>query len=137
METIYQIKYLNDTLEQCKEAALAAEPELKKALSTLPDPIPEDFSILACLCNQLAAQEDAELLLEINREEQIGTIHLHAPCFLFQIRQLALLEKITALSSEIIFDVTEEKSSLLTVHFTFSKTNDKLLPLFKEKISKK
>ena len=126
MKIIYQTSYMTETIAQSNKAANANEAEIKKALSANLDPIPDDFLHLVLLCNQLAAHEDAEIEIAAEREEPVATIFLNAPCFVFQVRQFILLQKITMLASEMIFDVTEEEASQITVSFDFTKTNELL-----------
>ena len=123
MKTIYQTKYQTENLEQSIEAADATASEIQKALSKHLTPLPEELLRLSLLCNQLAALEDAEIAIAIDTEANTATILLTAPCFLFQARQFILIQKITTLTSEIVFDVTEANNSQIAVTFDLSQMN--------------
>ena len=139
MEIIYQEKYWAETMEQAKERLSETEPKLKEIISAHPFFLAqkndsfEAFLSLALNCNQLAAHEDAELEVAIFPEEATARIFLGAPCFVFQFRQLALLQKINIVSSEILFDVTENQTSQITVSIDFSQENDKLYQQFQQR----
>ncbi len=140
METIYQAKFWTDTMDEAKERASESEPALQKVISEHPffsefsAESTADFSELARLCQELAAHEDAEFELAVNHEEHTATIALCAPCFLFQIRQMILWQKITLWASEIIFDVTENTNSKIIVSFDFTKANEILHRQIQNKI---
>ena len=132
MEIIYQEKYWAETMDEAKERLTETEPKLKESISSHPFFLAQEndsfeaFLALALSCNQLAAHEDAELEVAIFPEEATARIFLGAPCFVFQVRQLALLQKINFTASELLFDVTENQTSQITVSFDFSQSNDKL-----------
>ncbi len=130
MELIYKNKYLTDTLEEINEALSVTEPEIEQLLLSHPffsaqtEKLLCDFMTLALACNRLAAYEDAEI--EITLEESTATILLAAPCFLFQVRQLVLWQKLCLFASEIEI----EPEPKITLSFDFSKTGDKLYEYF-------
>ena len=132
METIYKNVYRNETWEGIKADISATKYELERTLTAHPFFLAQNndsfevFLSLALTCNELAVHEDAEFEITILPQETTITIVLTAPCFVFQIRQFSLWQKITLLSSEIIFDTTEERSSKIIVSFDFSQMNDKL-----------
>ena len=132
METIYKNVYRNETWKGIKATLSATNSELKRTLTAHPFFLAQQndsfevFLALALTWNELAVHEDAEFEITTLPQETTITIVLTAPCFVFQIRQLSLWQKITLLSSEIIFDTTEEHSSQIIVSFDFSQTNDKL-----------
>ncbi len=102
METIYKTGYWTETLDEARaqfdenEAKLQAAISLHAFFSSLSHECFEDFSELARLCLQLASYEDAEFALELDANEKIATMQLTAPCFLFQVRQLMLLQKLSS-----------------------------------------
>jgi len=130
MELIYKHKYMSDTMEEVNQALAVTEPELEELL--LPHPFLSaqsekmlcNFMTLALACNRLAAYEDAEI--KITLEETTVTVLLTAPCFLFQIRQFMLWQKLCLFASEIAIDPNGE----ITVSFDFSKIDDKLYSYF-------
>ena len=130
METIYQVKYWTDTLDESNELLAKNEPDLQAAIaknpffSAYPAESCDDFSELARLCHQFAAHENAEIEVAIDEDEHTAKIQLTAPCFYLQCRQLILLNKISVLVSDLTFDVTEELTSQLTVSFDFPKANE-------------
>ncbi len=143
METIYQQAYYSDSLKEAKERLTETEPKLKEAilenaffLAQEPDSL-DAFLALASSCNQLAAHEDAKIEVMIFPEETTARITLDAPCFVFQIQQLALLQKINVTASELLFDVTEQDNSEITVSFDFSQSNDKLYQQFQKRFFQK
>ena len=79
--------------------------------------------MLARLGLQLASYEDAEFPLGLDTDKKIATMQL-PPCFLFQVRQLMLLQKISLLATELTFDATEDNNSQLLLSFDFSKPNE-------------
>ena len=126
MNLIYQTKYLTESLAQGNQAADATAPEIIKAISEHPTPLPEEFLTLALFCNQLAAIENAEIEIAIDTDANTAIILLTTPCFLFQARQFLLIHKITMLASEILFDVTEAQNAQITVTLDLSKTDELL-----------
>ena len=132
MERIFYTKYWTDTMEEAKACLAENQPKLQTAISDPPlfsalsNETFEDFQELALLCHELAAHEDAELELSIDADQNTAEILLTAPCFVFGSRQLILLQKISFWTSEVIFDVTEETQSQITVTFDFSKANETL-----------
>ena len=143
MEIIYQEKYWTETMDEAKERLTETEPKLKAIVSSHPfflaraaDAL-DAFLALALSCNELAAHEDAEIEVVVVPEEATARIFLGAPCFVFQFRQLALLQKINIVSSEILFDVTENQTSQITVSFDFSQENDKLYQQFQKRFFEK
>ena len=143
MEIIYQEKYWAETMDQVKERLTQTEPKLKEIISSHPFFLSqrtdafEAFLALALSCNQLAAHEDAEIEVAIFSEEATARIFLGAPCFVFGVRQLVLFQKINLVSSEILFDVTENQTSQITVSFDFSQENDKLYQQFQQRFFEK
>ena len=143
MEIIYQEKYWAETMDEAKERLTETEPKLKESISSHSFFLAQEndeleaFLALALSCNQLAAHEDAEIEVAIFPEEATARIFLGAPCFVFQVRQLALLQKINIVSSEILFDVTENQTSQITVSFDFSQENDKLYQQFQKRFFEK
>lgn len=143
MEIIYQEKYWTETMDEAKERLTETEPKLKAIVSSHPfflaqgNDALDAFLALALNCNELAAHEDAEIEVVVVPEEATARIFLGAPCFVFQFRQLALLQKINIVSSEILFDVTENQTSKITVSFDFSQENDKLYQQFQKRFFEK
>ena len=130
-------------MDEAKERLTETEPKLKAIVSSHPfflaraaDAL-DAFLALALSCNELAAHEDAEIEVVVVPEEATARIFLGAPCFVFQFRQLALLQKINIVSSEILFDVTENQTSQITVSFDFSQENDKLYQQFQKRFFEK
>jgi hypothetical protein len=143
MEIIYQEKYWSETMDEAKERLTETEPKLKESISSHSFFLAQEnddleaFLALALSCNQLAAHEDAEIEVVIFPEEATARIFLGAPCFVFQVRQLALLQKINFTASELLFDVTENRTSQITVSFDFSQENDKLYQQFQKRFFQK
>ena len=143
MELVYQEKYYTDTMEEANALLSVTAPKVTQAIransffAAQGDDAKETFLALAEQCNRLAAHEDGEIEIAFFSDESIGKICLTAPCFLLQLQQLALLQKIACLASEIVFDVTEEQTSQIIVSFDFSKSHDKLFQQFQRLFSHK
>ena len=131
MERIYITSFWTDSLAEAKEIFAKQNQEMQAAISshpffkTKPNETLEDFSLLASLCGELAAHEDAKMEILIDTD-QVIQILLTAPCFLFQCRQFVLWQKITRFATEIVFDTTEDNESQIEISLDFSKA-DKIL----------
>ena len=130
-------------MDQVKERLTETEPKLEDIIYSHPFFLSQEtdafeaFLALALCCNQLAAHEDAEIEVAIFPEEATARIFLGAPCFVFGVRQLAIFQKINIVSSEILFDVTENQNSQITVSFDFSQEDDKLYQQFQKRFFEK
>ena len=127
-------------MEEAKERLAETKPDLQKAISAHPffaayGNASEDFLSLAMLCQELAAHEDAEMEILIENDHT-AEILLTAPCFVFESRQFLLLQKISFVANEMVFDATEEKQSQITVTFDFSKADEILYRQFQKRIFK-
>ena len=143
MELIYQERYETETMDEANVRLSETAPILTNAIqahrffAAQDEDARASFLALADTCNQLAAHENAEIEIFVTSEENTATIVLTAPCFLFQIRQIALLQKIGACVSELVFDVTDEQTSQIIASFDFSQKNDKLYQQFQRLFFKK
>ena len=143
MALIYREVYQAETMDEVNERLRVTAAEVTNAIAWHPFFAAQDadaldaFLALADNCNRLAAHEDGVIEIVVEAEENCVNIFLTAPCFLFQIRQIILLQKIGALASEIVFDVTEEENSRITVSFDFSQKNDKLYAQFPRRLFEK
>ena len=120
MHHIYQTQYQVETLAEANEAAEANVSCIEQAIFASLTSFPNELLLLSRLCNQLAAHEDASIEISFDEAENVATILLSAPCFVFQAHQLMLLQKISLFASELLFDTTEEESSQLCISLDFS-----------------
>ena len=133
MKHIYQTQYQTESLVEAIAAAESNVSCMEQAIFASLTSFPNDFLLLSRLCNQLAAHEDATLEIVFDEAENVASILLNAPCFVFQSQQLILLQKISLFASEILFDTIEEGSSQLCLSFDFSKPQEVLYRQIEEK----
>lgn len=136
MNHIYQTQYQVETLAEANEAAEANVSCMEQAIFASLSSFPNDFLLLSRLCNQLAAHEDATIEIVFDEAENVASILLTAPCFVFQPQQLILLQKISLFASEILFDTTEEETSQLCIALDFFHPQEVLYRQIEEKFLK-
>ena len=128
VEIIYKNKYATESIAEAEALYQNTESEIQNILlahpffSAQPTERLEMFLNVALAGNRLAAHEDAEIEISVAPEENTAKVFLKAPCFLFQLRELTLWQKICLLASEIEFT----PNATIAVSFDFSPTGDNL-----------